>query len=242
MVTNDPFPVYIGYDSREDDAYTVCRRSLVKQSSIPLYIVKLNRWALAWPGREGIFTRGWRMEGPQRVDLIDGKPFSTEFSFTRFLVPLLQQYEDWALFQDCDFLWRADVAELLALADPKYAVMCVRHDHRPHESMKMDGQIQTTYFRKNWSSLVLWNCGHPSNRQLTRQTVNNEPGSWLHGFQWLREDEIGALPVAFNWLEGWSSPEIDPAAVHFTRGVPSMPGYENCQYADEWFGILNERL
>jgi len=226
--------VYIGWDSRERDAYQVCEASILKYSHqcvIPLKDLGLRL--------SGIYDRPYHLDGSQRYDTRDGRPFSTEFSFSRFLVPALNQYEGWALFCDCDFLFRADVNDLFTLADDRYAVMCVKHNYTPKESVKMDGQIQQPYFRKNWSSLVLWNCGHPSNRKVTPKFVNFMPGSFLHGFKWLKDSDIGGLPEYWNWLEGHSSPAIEPRAVHFTRGVPSMPGYEHVPYADEWREVLN---
>jgi hypothetical protein len=163
---------------------------------------------------------------------------STEFALTRFLVPALCRAE-WAVFCDCDFLWRTDIDELLALADPRYAVMVVQHDYTPVEQFKMDGQIQLTYPRKNWSSLVLWNCLHPAHSVLP-ELVNTWTGRRLHGFEWLDDKLIGALPEAWNWLEGHSSPALDPKAVHFTRGTPDLPGYEQVPYAGEWHRVHAE--
>ena len=116
--------------------------------------------------------------------------------------------------------------------------MCVHHDYRPSETVKMDGQRQELYNRKNWSSLVLFNCEHPSNRFLNVKAVNFMRGGFLHGFGWLRPEMIGSVPESWNWLEGWSDARWEPKAVHFTRGVPSMKGYENIPYADEWRGFL----
>lgn len=232
---NAPFPVYIGYDRREPEATQVAHMSLCATASVPVEVTELKEAELR---ARGIYDRPFRTEGPQRFDLRDGKPFSTDFSFTRFLVPVLRDFQGWALFCDGDFLFRADIKDLIALIDDRFAVMCVKHDHRPSEKVKMDGQRQQRYSRKNWSSLILWNCGHPANASLTRETVNHRPGSYLHGFQWLTDDLIGAVPERWNWLEGWSSPEITPAAVHMTRGVPTMKGYENIAYADEWRAFL----
>jgi hypothetical protein len=196
-----------------------------------LHIVELHEAGLR---QAGFYDRPFHWDGSQRVDDRDGKPFSTDFSFTRFLVPALNLYRGWALFVDADFMFRADVKELFELADPKYAAMCVHHDYRPAETVKMDGQKQELYNRKNWSSLVLWNCEHPANRFLTAKAVNFMRGSFLHGFGWLKPEQIGSVPEYWNWLEGWSDERIEPKAVHFTRGVPSMKGYENVPYADEW--------
>ena len=230
----DPFPVYIGYDSREPVEFDVARKSLIRHSSVPLHVVALNRDKLSWPPGEGIFDRPWVWsEDRQRVDVQDGKPFSTEFSFTRFCVPILQQYQGWSLFHDSDFVWRADIAELLKLRDDKFAVMVVKHHHNPTETVKMDGCVQTSYHRKNWSSFVLWNCSHPSNQKLTRYQVNHNAGSWLHAFSWLEDGEIGELPLEWNFLVGVNDPEqCRPKVFHYTKGTPEMPGYEDSPFSD----------
>lgn len=227
--------VYIGFDRREPEATAVARRSLLKTASIPLDVHELRELELR---ERGFYDRPYRMEGPQRIDERDGKPFSTDFSFTRFLVPALQQYRGWALYCDSDFLFRGDVKDLFDLADDAFAVMCVKHDHRPQETTKMDQQAQQLYFRKNWSSMILYNCGHPANAALTTQVVNHSRGGYLHAFGWLADDLIGGIPETWNWLEGWSPSDINPKIVHMTRGIPTMPGYENIPYADEWRAYL----
>lgn len=213
--------IFIGWDSREDIAYRVCKDSLVRHSSRPLEIVALRQKDLR---QRELY---WRPKDPLA---------STEFTYTRFLTPHLAGFQGWALFVDCDFLFTADIAELFSLTDERYAVMCVKHDHRPMETTKMDGVIQTVYPRKNWSSLVLWNCGHPANRILTPEVVNRETGAFLHRFQWLSSDQIGDVPVEWNWLEGWySQPEKGtPKGIHFTRGGPWFENWQHVAYADLW--------
>ncbi len=127
---------------------------------------------------------------------------------------------------------RSDVAELFAFADPRFAVQVVKHRHAGDEIFKMDGQIQTAYPRKNWSSVVLWNCDHPANKRLTIQSVNSLAGRDLHAFCWLNEDEIGALPPCWNHLVNVNKPDPLAKLAHFTLGPPSMVG--DCEFADEW--------
>jgi lipopolysaccharide biosynthesis glycosyltransferase len=175
-------------------------------------------------------------------DNISEAPCSTEFAISRFLTPILAR-EGWALFMDSDILAKADVSELFELADPRYAVMCVQHQHAPSaELLKMDGQAQTLYKRKNWSSVMLFNCGHPSNVNLTVNLVNSVPGRDLHRLCWLKDEEIGDLPMSWNWLVGASDPEIAPDFVHFTSGGPWFEGYEHVPYADEWRAVRREWL
>lgn len=226
--------VFVGHDSREAVATAVCIRSMRANTSIPLAIHKLNEPALR---HAQLYRREWSMQNGQKYDAIDRKPFSTEFSFTRFLVPTLMQHAGWALFCDGDFLWLGDVHDLLEQADPEMAVQVVKHGQLGEFGVKMDNQAQQPYFRKNWSSLVLWNCGHPSNQRLTPYAVSKMSGQWLHAFSWLGDDEIGELPAEWNWLSGIDAPlpsGATPSAVHFTRGIPDMPGYETSPYADHW--------
>lgn len=210
----------------------VCRSSLIRHSSIPLFINRLDIHSLQ---DAGIYQRPYYVKDGQMYDQRDGRPFSTEFAFSRFLVPALAQYDGWSLFCDCDFLFTADVAQLMTYIDHAKAVMVVKHDYKPAEGTKMDGVSQAPYPRKNWSSFVLWNNSHPSNRLLSLETVNTKSGRWLHGFEWLSDGEIGELPHTWNWLSGADAPATEiPAAIHFTLGIPSMKGHEDSPYADLW--------
>lgn len=154
-------------------------------------------------------------------DITSNAPCSTEFSNSRFLTPILAQ-EGWALFADCDVVFLEDVAELMRLADPKYAVMVVKHSMGNVSGLKMDGQPQVSYERKNWSSVILWNCDHPANKRLTLNDVNSRPGRELHAFYWLADNEIGELPMEWNWLVGVQAKPESPKIAHYTLGVPSM--------------------
>jgi len=213
--------VFVGWDSREDIAWQVCRTSLLRNASIPIGVHPLRQARLR---ESGLYKKP--------VDPLA----STEFTYTRFLVPHVAGYRGWALFCDCDFIWLGDVANLFAMADDRFAIMCVHHDHRPSETVKMDGAVQTLYPRKNWSSMVLYNCGHPANRALTPEVVNRESGAFLHRFQWLDDAFIGAVPETWNWLEGWNKKPVQgrPEVVHYTRGGPWFPNWQNVDYADEW--------
>lgn len=229
--------MWIGHDSREADATHVCAKSLHRHASIPLHVQLVHEPSLR---HAGLYRRDWTVEEGRRIDTRDGKPFSTSFSFARFLVPALMQWRGVALFCDCDFLFLDDVAELMAQFDPGFAVQVVKHAPLAETGTKMDGQAQQPYFRKNWSSLVLWNCGHPSNQRITPFLVNSQSGQYLHAFSWLDDDEIGELDPDWNWLAGVQAlPDhgagpTTPKAVHFTLGVPSMKGHENAPLADLW--------
>lgn len=200
-----------------------------KHSSIRMEIRALD---LAQLRKDGLYTRPHQTREGRLWDVISDEPMSTEFALTRFLVPHLMGFKGWAVYCDCDFLWRADIADLFALADPNYALMVVKHQYIAHAGLKMRNQMNVIYPRKNWSSLMLFNCGHPSNKSLTLDMVNKRHRHELHGFNWLREWELGALPFEWNWLE------LEPRAVHFTKGTPDLPGYEQAAYADEYRSYL----
>jgi hypothetical protein len=214
-------PVYVGYDSREDIAYQVCRHSIIRRE--PGAVVNpLKQKDLR---ASGLYTR--------EVDKLS----STEFTFTRFFVPYLQNYQGWAVFCDCDFLWTVPTTDLKQYCDPDKAVVVVQHDYTPAEGIKMDGQKQTVYPRKNWSSMILWNCAHPKNKILNPELLNKETGAFLHRFQWLDDDDIGSLPHNYNWLVGWYKEPRDgkPKIYHWTEGGPwFVENYFDCEYSNEW--------
>jgi hypothetical protein len=223
--------VYIGWDPSELRAWNVAQFSLQSTASIR---AEVDRISLPTLVREGLYTRPTKYLTPGYFDELSNAPMSTGHAIARFLVPALCGYDGWALFTDGDVLVRRDVCELFALADPRYAVQVVQHAHVPRATVKMEGQIQTQYARKNWSSVMLFNCSHPANRALSRTLVNTVPGRDLHRFCWLDDAAIGALPAEWNVLIG-EEDVADPAIAHFTTGVPDMPGYEHVPFADEWY-------
>jgi lipopolysaccharide biosynthesis glycosyltransferase len=233
--------VYIGYDGREAQAYRVAEYTLRKQTKAPIVVFPLKHKALR---QQGIFDRPWTIEGTtgNYYDRRDGKPFSTEFAFTRFLVPHLQGYEGWALFVDSDVVFRADVEELFALRDEKYAVQVVKHDFFPAEKEKMDGCVQQKYWRKNWSSVILFNCGHEYNRKLSPAVVNSWPGSWLHSFSWLKDEHIGSIPAEWNFLVGHTKDVRYPKIIHYTDGGPWFDHMKNVPYASIWISEYHAML
>ena len=223
--------VFVGWDRREDIAYQSCKQSILDTSSAPVEITPLKQKELR---NSEMYWRG------------KDKLASTEFTFTRFLIPELMEFQGWALFIDCDFIALDDVKELFDQADDKYAVMCAKHDYTPKEGIKMDGQQQLNYPRKNWSSMMLINCAHPSNRILTKELVNNEDktGAYFHRFSWLRDEEIGQLSHEWNWLVGWYNEPIDgtPKFLHYTEGGPWFEEYADCEYASEYYTVERKVL
>jgi hypothetical protein len=234
--------VWIGYDPREAAAFAVARHSIRRfDRYMPICGV-----VLADLRARGFYDRPTERrvnsEGRAQLwDVISGAWMATEHSIARFLVPHLAR-SGWALFVDGDVLVTRDVGDLFALCDPSKAVMCVQHAHEPVEEIKMDGQVQARYPRKNWSSVMAFNCGHPANAALTVELVNQLPGRDLQRFCWLDDSEIGALPPEWNHLVGVAPRRADeppPSLIHFTSGLPDMPGYENQEYANDWRALLS---
>ena len=220
--------VFVGYDTREDIAYQVCKHSIIsKQPGADVKPLKQQELREA-----GWYTRP--------VD----KLASTEFTFTRFLIPELTNFEGWALFMDCDMILTTDIKELFNQADDRYAVMCVHHDYKVQEGFKMDGQKQTVYPRKNWSSVVLWNCGHPSNKVVTTDLVNDEKttGKYLHRFSWLKDEEIGELDHTWNYLVGVYDDIKKPNLIHYTEGGPWFENYRDCEFHELWKNELFDMM
>lgn len=213
--------VFIGYDPVESVAWHTHAHSILESASRPVALVPVNIRNL-----RQIHTRE---RDPKQ---------SNEFSFTRFLVPYLAGFEGHAVFLDCDQLIRTDVADLFAIGEaaPDKAVHVVQHDYEPKDTIKYLDTVQYRYPRKNWSSVVLWNCGHPANRVLTPEFVNTAAAMTLHRFQWLDDDLLGSLDVRWNWLVGeYADPPADVKLVHWTTGGPYFTEYRDADFAGEWF-------
>jgi lipopolysaccharide biosynthesis glycosyltransferase len=213
--------IFIGYDPVESIAWHTMAHSILERSSRPVAIVPLHNGNLG-----SIYTRP---RDPKQ---------SNEFSFTRFLAPHLCGYEGYAAYFDCDQLLRTDVSELftIASAHPEKAVHVVQHDYEPKDEIKYLNTAQYRYPRKNWSSVVLWNCEHPANRAVTPEYVNTASAMELHRFLWLDDSQIGAIDVRWNWLVGeYADPPSDVKNVHWTVGGPYFQEYRTSDFAEEWF-------
>jgi lipopolysaccharide biosynthesis glycosyltransferase len=215
--------VFIGWDSREDIAYEVAKHSILKHNpNIEVYPLKLYELR-----EKGIYTRE------------DDKKGSTEFTISRFLVPFLSGYKGYSLFMDCDMVCLNDLEFVLefqdALTNP---VSCVKHDYSPKSKMKMDGQMQHVYPRKNWSSVMLFN--NSKCKMLTPDIVNTETPMYLHRMLWA-DDKIGSLPPKFNFLAGYYDfEEEQPILIHYTDGGPWFKEYSNCSYSELWKQEIKE--
>ena len=245
-----PSVIWIGFDPREAAAFAVARASVCANLPCPIPVkgVVLDELKNAGEYRRPTERRLGRMiDVLSRTEDYNGE-CSTEFAVSRFFVPsmteklrasLFAEKVGWSIFMDCDVMARRGLSSLFDELDDSKAMMCVKHNHDPSSAVKMDNQVQTRYSRKNWSSVMAFNGNHPANKRLTTEMVNTLPGRDLHAFCWLKDDEIGDLPVAWNWLVGHSPAWVDPAIVHFTDGIPLFSGFENVPDADEWRGWLN---
>lgn len=218
-------PIFIGYDPSEAASYSVLAHSLTRLSTQPLTICPINLGNLP-------FYQEQHTDG------------STQFSYSRFLVPYLMGYAGWAIYMDCDMLALADISELWSLRDDALALQCAQHSYKTKQQTKFWARANADYPRKNWSSLMLLNCAHPSLRVLTPEFVSSSTGDTLHQFKWLEDQLIGSLPLEWNWLadEYGSNPEA--RLVHYTLGSPCIEGYEDTPMSDLWFkerAIVNGR-
>lgn len=215
-----PLKVFIGYDPAEEIAWNVADFSLRRHSSEEVQVFPIKQKTV----RElGLYSRE-----------VDQKA-STEFSITRFLTPYLAANNGWALFTDCDFLFTDDIHKVFDFVDETKAVHVVKHDYVPSKSSKMHGVAQSAYPRKNWSSFMLFNTAHPSVKALTPDVVNKESPAFLHRFEWLSDDEIGELPLQFNFLEGeYPAEGAIPNVIHYTNGGPWFEDWQEVDYADLW--------
>lgn len=213
--------IFIGFDQVESVAWHTMVHSILARSSKPVAIIPVNLANL-----KGIYTRP---RDPKQ---------SNEFSFSRFLVPFLSDYEGYAAFFDCDMMLRTDINELFETVkqDPGKAVYVVKHDYQPRDDIKYLDNVQYKYPRKNWSSVVVWDCSHPANKIVTPDFVNNASPMELHRFTWLKDEEIGELNVRWNWLVGeYDEPPTDVKNVHWTVGGPYFEEYKNVDFSKEWF-------
>ena len=215
--------VFIGFDEGEKVSYHILSESIRRQSSVPVSITPLCLSNIPEFKRE---------VQPNQ---------STEFAFSRFMVPYLSNYKGWSIFMDCDMMFRSDIKYLWDLRTYKYSVMCCQHDYEPKQGIKFRGAKNEPFPKKNWSSMMMIN--NEKCRALSLPYVNEASGLDLHQFKWLEsEDLIGSLPLSWNWFV--SEYDYNPKAdnVHFTLGGPYFKGYDKSDYANEWFRVYEELI
>ena len=208
--------LYVGYDEREAIAYHVFCHSVIKNTSIPVKITPLVLSQL----KEFNETHQDR---------------SNDFVYSRFLTPYLNEFDGWAIFADGDMICQADLKELIGMADPNKALMVVKHDYQTKASIKYLGNINENYPRKNWSSVILWNCSHPKHKILTPEFVSNQTGKFLHRFSWLDDNDIGELPIEWNWLACEYEKNTEAKLIHYTLGTPCFKDFRDTDMAEIWY-------
>jgi lipopolysaccharide biosynthesis glycosyltransferase len=208
-------PIFVGFDPREAIAYHVFCQSVLEKTSLPVSFTPLILNSLT--GYTETHSDG-----------------SNQFIYTRFLVPFLMDYKGWAIFADGDMICQEDIAKLWVQRDDSKAVMVVKHDYKSKVSEKYLGNKNQNYPRKNWSSVVLWNCSNELNRCLDPHFVMTHQGSYLHRFAWLSDELIGELPVEWNWLTTEYPENSNASLLHFTLGTPCFKNYQQCETADVW--------
>ena len=210
-----PIPVFVGYDPREAIAYHTCVNSIIRHASQPVAII---------PIALNLFQ-------DYKETHTDG---SNHFIYTRFLVPHLMGFKGWAIFIDGDMIIRGDIVELWNLREIDKDVMVVKHDYQTCMPVKYLGAKNEDYPRKNWSSVILWNCNSFPNRQLTPEFVQTSSGSFLHRFSWLDDNRIGDLPPEWNWLPDEYGPNLNAKLLHYTLGAPCFQEFADTPQGNEW--------
>ena len=208
--------LFVGFDPREAVAYHVFCNSIIQNTSVPVQITPLVLSQL--------------QEFNERHD-----DRSNDFVYSRFLTPHLSDFKGWAIFADGDMICQGDLKELIDMADPSKAVMVVKHDYQTKATQKYLGNINENYPRKNWSSVILWNCEHPKHKILTPDFVSKQTGKFLHRFSWLDDQDIGELPLEWNWLASEYRVNREAKLIHFTLGTPCFKDYKNSDMADIWY-------
>ena len=208
-------PIFIGYDPREAIAFHVCANSIIRHATRPVSII---------PVALNLFK-------DYQETHTDG---SNHFIYTRFLVPHLMEYTGWAIFIDGDMIVRDDITKLWDLRNPYNDVLVVKHDYQTKMTEKYLGAKNENYPRKNWSSVILWNCNSFPNRKLTPEFVQKATGAELHRFTWLEDSRIGELPKEWNWLPDEYGPNLDAKLLHYTLGTPCFHDFADTPQSAEW--------
>lgn len=219
----DLIPIFIGYDPREAVVFHVCSNSIIRHSTTPVQII------------------------PLALNLFEDykethKDGSNAFIYSRFLVPHLMNYKGHAIYIDGDMVVKADISELWKLRQGHRDVQVVKHDYKTRMPIKYLGSKNEDYPRKNWSSVIIWNCESFSNKRLTPEYVMNSTGKHLHRFEWLEDNRIGSLPIEWNWLPDEFGENIRAKLLHYTLGAPCFNEFQNTDMADDWHKERNLTL
>ena len=220
---NETIKIVIGFDQRESIAFHTFIQSIIEKSSLPVSFIPLAINAL----------KGYKETHTDK---------SNDFIYSRFLSPHLNAFEGWAIFADGDMICQADIKELWDLRDESKALLVVKHDYQTKAHKKYLGNINENYPRKNWSSVILWNCAHPKHKILTPEFIASQTGKYLHRFSWLDDNDIGELPKEWNWLAIEYPENKNAKLIHYTLGTPCFKEYKNTEMADIWYETYNRTI
>jgi len=215
--------IVVGFDQRESIAYHVFIQSIIENSSLPVLFVPLAINVL----------NGYKETHTDK---------SNDFIYSRFLTPYLNNFNGWAIFADGDMICQADIKELWDLRDHSKALLVVKHDYQTKAHKKYLGNVNENYPRKNWSSVILWNCAHPKHKILTPEFIASQTGKYLHRFSWLDDSDIGELPKEWNWLAIEYPENKNAKLIHYTLGTPCFKEYKNTEMADIWYETYNRTI
>ena len=214
----DCIKIVVGFDQREAIAYHTFSQSILEKSSLPVLFLPLSMNTL----------KGYKETHNDK---------SNDFVYSRFLTPYLHNFEGWAIFADGDMVCQSDIKELWDLRDETKALQVVMHDYKTKFNQKYLGNTNENYPRKNWSSLILWNCSHPKHKVLTPDFISNQTGKYLHRFSWLDDEDIGELPIDWNWLAIEYPNNPKAKIIHYTLGTPCFKDYRNTEMAVTWHKV-----
>jgi lipopolysaccharide biosynthesis glycosyltransferase len=214
----DCIKIVVGFDQREAIAYHTFSQSVLEKSSLPVLFLPLSMNTL----------KGYKETHNDK---------SNDFVYSRFLTPYLHNFEGWAIFADGDMVCQSDIKELWDLRDETKALQVVMHNYKTKFNQKYLGNTNENYPRKNWSSLILWNCSHPKHKVLTPDFISSQTGKYLHRFSWLEDEYIGELPIDWNWLAIEYPNNPNAKIIHYTLGTPCFKNYRNTEMSSIWLEV-----
>ena len=207
--------IVVGFDQRESVAYHTFSQSIIEKASLPVTFIPLAMNTL----------KDYKETHTDQ---------SNDFIYSRFLTPHLNDFKGWAIFADGDMICQTDIKELWDLRDESKALLVVKHDYQTKVHQKYLGNINENYPRKNWSSVILWNCAHPKHKILTPEFIATQTGKYLHRFSWLEDGDIGELPIEWNWLAIEYPINQKAKLIHYTLGTPCFKDYRDTEMSEVW--------
>ena len=220
---SEKITIVVGFDQRESVAYHTFSQSIIEKSSLPVAFIPLAINTL----------KGYKETHTDK---------SNDFIYSRFLTPFLNDFVGWVIFADGDMICQGDIKELWDLKDDSKAVMVVKHDYQTKALKKYLGNKNENYPRKNWSSVILWNCSHPKHKILTPDFIAKQTGAFLHRFSWLEDSEIGEIPKEWNWLAIEYPENKNAKLIHYTLGTPCFKEYKNTDMSEIWYETYHRTI